>query len=239
MAGQEESHRKISGGFLVVLTQAAAGMRERFDDWYARHAQNVIKTPGLGRARRYALETGMELRAGEFGLDRLALYELTGHAEQVAVSLKQRQQSGDIRFDQSLDLSTATGFFVRPLTGAAPEVFSESPASVVLLQFTPRDTLHRDDGTFADHLSSLLAVGGIGSNGVYRLTGGKLRAEIPDSYYAILVLDHARAFDSAGLDAALSKIWKEADVSIHGGAFRPIGDIAHPQIAALQRTNPE
>jgi len=104
---------------LVVLSNAAAGCDEDFNDWYDhQHLPDVLSVEGFVAAQRFRL-SDEQLRPDEPLPHRyLAVYEI--EAPDLAVPLRQLLASvmgGTIRLSETLDLRSLSAYAFTPITG--------------------------------------------------------------------------------------------------------------------------
>jgi len=104
---------------LVVLSNAAAGCDDDFNDWYDhQHLPDVLSVEGFVSAQRFRL-SDEQLRPDEPPPHRyLAVYEI--EALDLAVPLRQLLSGvadGTIPLSEALDLSSLSAYAFTPITG--------------------------------------------------------------------------------------------------------------------------
>lgn len=104
---------------LIVLSNAATGCDDDFNDWYDRqHLPDVLSVDGFVAAQRFRLSEE-QLRPGEPLPHRyLAVYEI--EAPDLAVSLRRLLAGvadGTIPLSETLDLHSLSAYAFTPITG--------------------------------------------------------------------------------------------------------------------------
>ena len=103
----------------LVFSNPVAGKEDEFNEWYdAVHLPEVLATPGMRSAQRYAvLETEIthhsEMPAPAHGY--LLVYEIDGDPEAVMAKIQDAAMSGALRMSDALDLESVSMSFWRPL----------------------------------------------------------------------------------------------------------------------------
>lgn len=103
----------------LVFSNPAAGMEAEFNEWYDTvHLPEVLATPGMRSAQRYALhETEIthhsELPKPAHGY--LLVYEIDGDVDAVMTKIQDAAMSGALRMSDALDLESVSMSFWRPL----------------------------------------------------------------------------------------------------------------------------
>jgi hypothetical protein len=103
---------------LVVLSNAADGCDEAFNDWYDRqHLANVLSVEGFVAAQRFRL-SDEQLRPNELLPHRyLAVYEIEAPDLDVPLhKLLSGVTSGTIPLSEALDLSSLSAYAFTPIT---------------------------------------------------------------------------------------------------------------------------
>ena len=103
----------------LVFSNPVAGKEEEFNEWYDTvHLPEVLATPGMRSAQRYALleteithHSAMPVPAHGY----LLVYEIDGDPEVVMAKVQDAAMSGALRMSDALDLETVSMSFWRPL----------------------------------------------------------------------------------------------------------------------------
>jgi len=102
----------------LVLSNPTAGMEEEYNEWYDTvHVPEVLATPGMVSAQRFALrETEASRASGAEPAHRyLAVYEMKGDPDVVMGHVREAMASGVMHLHEALDLSSSVMSFWRPI----------------------------------------------------------------------------------------------------------------------------
>jgi hypothetical protein len=98
---------------LIVLTNAAKGRDEEFNDWYDnQHLGDVLSVPGFVGAQRFRLDPA----AGSTDWSYLAIYDMeTDDPAKCMAELQAQGAAGKMVMSDAADLSNATVFYATAL----------------------------------------------------------------------------------------------------------------------------
>lgn len=108
----------MASHMLVVLSNAAEGEDDAFNDWYTnRHLGDVLNVPGYAAAQRFALSDGQLFDASGIPYKYLALYEVDAEDTQDAAKALRVAIGGDSMYmDPAIDMARTAAWFFTPIT---------------------------------------------------------------------------------------------------------------------------
>jgi hypothetical protein len=102
----------------LVFSNPTDGKEDEFNEWYDNvHVREVLATPGMVSAQRYALRDTEMSRTAGFDVTHkyLCAYEMDDDPDVVMGRITEKYMAGEMQMHEALDLTTAYFTFWSPV----------------------------------------------------------------------------------------------------------------------------